>query len=228
VSLLGFDTATAAASACLLRSDGEAFEVTPSPERLAQPPAHASELMPAVAEVMDASGVDWPELDAIAVGVGPGSFTGLRIGVTTARALAHAHELPLRPVSSLAALAAGIEDQHRLAVIDAKRGEVFAALYGPEGEPDGPHGPVWEPSAMRAEALAERVRASGFDPLAAGDGSVRFRGAFESAGIRVAPDGASAHVVRGLHVCRLAQGVDDEPPEAILPDYLRAPDAKPQ
>lgn len=228
MSLLGFDTSTAAASACLLRSDGEAFEVRPPPERLARPPAHASELMPAVAEVMDASGVDWRELEAIAVGVGPGSFTGLRIGVTTARALAHAHDLPLRPVSSLAALAAGIEDQYRLAVIDAKRGEVFAALYGPKGAPYGSAGPVWEPSAMRAEALAERVRRSGLDPLAAGDGSVRFRGALESAGIRVAPDGAGAHVVRGLHVCRLAQAVDDEPPEAILPDYLRAPDAKPQ
>jgi tRNA threonylcarbamoyladenosine biosynthesis protein TsaB len=221
VSLLGFDTSTAASSACVLRGDGEAFEVVAAPERLRGAPAHATELMPAVAEVMDAAGIAWGELAAVAVGVGPGAFTGLRIGVTTARALAHANELPLRPVSSLAALAAGIEAEARLAVIDAKRGEVFAALYGPGGA-------VWEPAAMAPEALAERVRASGFDPLAAGDGSVRFRGALESHGIRVAPDEAGAHVVRGLHVCRLAQEVRDEPPEAVLPHYLRAPDAKPQ
>jgi tRNA threonylcarbamoyladenosine biosynthesis protein TsaB len=221
VSLLGFDTSTAASSACVLRTDGEAFEVRPRPERLAGRPAHASELLPAVAEVMDASGLGWGDLRAIAVGVGPGAFTGLRIGVATARALAAANGLPLRPVSSLAALAAGIDDELKLPVIDAKRGEVFAALYGPEGA-------LSEPAALRAETLAEQMRAGGFDPLAAGDGSVRFRGALESAGIRVAPDDAGAHVVRGLHVCRLAQGVSDEPPEAVLPDYLRAPDAKPQ
>jgi tRNA threonylcarbamoyladenosine biosynthesis protein TsaB len=221
MSLLGFDTSTSASSACVLRADGEAYEVLPPPERLVSPPAHASELMPAVAEVMDASGLGWGDLRAIAVGVGPGAFTGLRIGVATARALAAANGLPLRPVSSLAALAAGIEDVLRLAVIDAKRGEVFAALYGADGA-------LLAPSTRRAEALAEQVRAGGFDPLAVGDGSVRFRGVLESAGIRVAPDDAGAHVVRGLHVCRLAQGVGDEPPEAVLPDYLRAPDAKPQ
>jgi tRNA threonylcarbamoyladenosine biosynthesis protein TsaB len=221
VSLLGFDTSTAASSACVLRDDTGAFEVRPAPARLGRPPAHSTELMPAVIEVMDSSGLDWGALDAIAVGVGPGAFTGLRIGVATARALAGANDLPLRPVSSLAALAAGIEADARLAVIDAKRGEVFAALYGPEGC-------VWGPAAMRPEALAERVRTSGFDPLAAGDGSVRFRGALESDGIRVAPDEAGAHVISGLQICRLAQGVADEPPEAVLPDYLRAPDAKPQ
>jgi tRNA threonylcarbamoyladenosine biosynthesis protein TsaB len=222
VSLLGFDTSTAASSACLLRADGKAFEVMPPPDRLTRPPAHASELLPAVAEVMERAEVGWGGLDAIAVGVGPGAFTGLRIGVTTARGLAHAAGLPLRPVSSLAALAAGIEAEERLAVIDAKRGEIFGALYGPGGAAG------WEPEAMRPEALAERVRASGASPLAAGDGSVRFREALEAAGITVAPDEAGVHVVRGLHVCRLALRVADEPPEAVLPDYLRAPDAKPQ
>jgi tRNA threonylcarbamoyladenosine biosynthesis protein TsaB len=221
VSLLGFDTSTAASSACVLRSDGQAFEIAPAAERLGRPPAHASELMPAIEDAMSRAALDWPELDAIAVGVGPGAFTGLRIGVATARGLAHATGLPLRPVSSLAALAAGIEADERLAVIDAKRGEVFALLEAP-GVPD------WEPEALSPEALAERVRASGASPLSAGDGSVRFRQALEAAGITVAPDEAGAHVVRGLHVCRLAQGVGDEPPEAVLPDYLRAPDAKPQ
>ena len=221
MSLLGFDTSTAASSACVLRSDGEIFEVAPAPERLQRPPAHASELMPAVEAVMARAGLEWRELEAIAVGVGPGAFTGLRIGVTTARALAHATGLPLRPVSSLAALAAGIDADERLAVIDAKRGELFALL-------DAPGAPAWDPEALSPEALAERVRATGATPLAAGDGSVRFRQALEAAGITVAPDEAGAHVVRGLHVCRLAQGVADEPPEAVLPDYLRAPDAKPQ
>jgi tRNA threonylcarbamoyladenosine biosynthesis protein TsaB len=221
VTLLGFDTSTAASSACVLLDDGEAVEVIPDAERLGGRPAHAAELMPAVAEVMERAGVGWADLDAIAVGVGPGAFTGLRIGVATARALASGAGLGVRPVSSPAALAEGIEADWRLPLIDARRGELFAALYGAEGV-------EWEPYAVRPEELAARVREAGLDPLAAGDGSVRFRLALEADGIRVAPDRAGVHVVRALHVCRLALKVPDEPPESVLPDYLRAPDAKPQ
>lgn len=221
MKLLGFDTSTAASSACVLIEGEQAVETTPPFARLQRPPAHAAELMPAVAGVMEGAGLGFGELDAIAVGVGPGTFTGLRIGVASARALAGAAGVPLRPVSSPAALAQGIDADWRLALIDAKRGELFAALYGPEGM-------VWEPFAATPEAVGERVRSAGLDALAAGDGSVRFRAALEAAGIRVAPDGSGAHVVRALHVCRLALEVPDEPPETVLPDYLRAPDAKPQ
>ena len=225
MSLLGLDTCTAAAAACVLRDDGEAFEVVPDPSALARPPAHARELMPAVASVMEAAGVDWAGLDAIALGVGPGTFTGLRIGVATARALASANRLPLRPVSSLAALAAGMDGEAHgapvLPLIDAKRGEVFAALWA-----DGRR--LWEPFAARPQELVERVRQAGLTPLAAGDGSLRFRAVLEQVGIEVAPDDSGAHVVRALQVCRLAAGAPDVQPEAVLPDYLRAPDAKPQ
>jgi tRNA threonylcarbamoyladenosine biosynthesis protein TsaB len=221
VTLLGLDTSTPATSACVLRTDGEAFEALPAPERLALPPAHASELMPAVADVMERAGVDWGELDAIAVGVGPGTFTGLRIGIATARALATAAGLPLRRVSSLAALAAGIDDLVRLPLIDARRGEVFAALY--EGERE-----FWPPSVMPPEELVEQLGNAGVSPLAAGDGSLRFRGMLEEAGIRVEPDRSEAHLVRARCVCRLGLEAPDEPPEAVLPDYLREPDAKPQ
>jgi tRNA threonylcarbamoyladenosine biosynthesis protein TsaB len=221
VTLLGLDTSTPATSACVLRADGQAFEALPPPGRLALPPAHASELMPAVADVMERAGVDWDELDAIAVGVGPGTFTGLRIGIATARALATAAGLPLRPVSSLAALAAGIDDLVRLPLIDARRGEVFAALY--EGERE-----FWPPCVMRPEELIEQLGSAGVTPLAAGDGSLRFRGMLEEAGIRVEPDRSEAHLVRARSVCRLGLGAPDEAPEAVLPDYLREPDAKPQ
>jgi tRNA threonylcarbamoyladenosine biosynthesis protein TsaB len=221
VTLLGLDTSTSAASACVLRADGEAFEVVPPTERLRRPPAHASELMPAVADAMARAGVGWHELDAIAVGVGPGTFTGLRIGIATARALASANGLPLRRVSSLAALAAGIDARLRLPLIDARRGELFGALHERDEQ-------LWPPFAAAPEQLIERLKDAGFTPLAAGDGSVRFRGMLEDAGIRVAPDDSETHVVRALHVCRLGSEAPDEPPEAVLPDYLRDPDAKPQ
>ena len=234
MSLLGIDTSTAASAACVLRGDGEVFEVAPDPAALTAGPAHARELMPAVAEVMDRAGLGYDDLDGIAVGVGPGTFTGLRIGIATARALASANGLLLRPVSSLAALAAGIEAEAAepgaeseappslLAVIDAKRGEVFAAVYERGGERR------WGPLALAPQALADRVGTEGVRPLAAGDGSVRFRGVLEAVGTSVMPDGSRAHVVRALHVCRLAAAVPGVAPQAVLPDYLRAPDAKPQ
>lgn len=221
MTLLGMDSSTPAASAAVVRDDGEAFDLTPPAERLGRGPAHAAELMPAVADVMQRAGVSWGDLDAIAVGVGPGTFTGLRIGIATARALATAAELPLRRVSSLAALAAGIDAPLRLPLIDARRGEVFAALF------DGEH-ELWPPFAASPEDLVARLRQGGFSPLAAGDGSLRFRGMLEEAGISVLAQESAAHVVGALQICHLGLGAQDEPPEAVLPEYLREPDAKPQ
>jgi tRNA threonylcarbamoyladenosine biosynthesis protein TsaB len=220
VNLLGFDTSTPASSACLVRSDGQAFEVEPLPGALLRRPAHAAELLPAVDRVMEESGLGFGDLDAIAVGRGPGSYTGLRIGIATARALAGACGVPLRPVSSLAALAAGIEAQLRLALIDAKRGEVFCALFA-DGELR------WPPFVDRPEAVVERLRAESVSPMAAGDGSLRFAQLLEAAGVEVAPEGSRLHVVRALHLCRLAAEAPDAAPESVLPDYLRAPDAQP-
>jgi tRNA threonylcarbamoyladenosine biosynthesis protein TsaB len=219
MNVVGFDTSTAATSACVRRDDGQAFEVIPDESSLFAPPAHAAELLPALVKVMDDAGLAWHQVDAIAVGVGPGTFTGLRIGVATARALAHARGIELRPVSSLAALAAGIDAELRLPLIDAKRGELFAALYrGVEL--------LWPPFAATPEVLVERVRDNALIPLAAGDGSLRFRETLEAGGIGIAA--APAHVVRALHVCRLAEVVAATPADAVLPDYLRDPDAKPQ
>ena len=220
--LLGIDTSTSASAACVLRDDGEAFEVAPEPARLTAGPAHARELMPAVADVMERAGVDFGDLEAIAVGVGPGTFTGLRIGIATARSLANGAGLPVRPVSSLAALAEGIDAELRLPLIDARRGELFGALHRAGGDA------LWPPFVAAPGRVVDRVRESGLRVRAAGDGSIRFRGVLEAAGIGVEADESRSHVVRALHVCRLARAVPGEPPEAVLPDYLRTPDAKPQ
>jgi tRNA threonylcarbamoyladenosine biosynthesis protein TsaB len=214
------DTSTAATSVCLLRADGEAFASDPAPGRLSEPPAHSRELMPAVAGAMERAGVGWDNVQAVALGVGPGTFTGLRIGVATARTIAHACGAPLHPVSSLAALAAGIDAPLRLALIDARRGELFAALHDGERE-------LVAPFVAPPDAVVERLGDRAHGALAAGDGSLRFRAIFEAAGVRVAPDGSELHVVRALHVCRLAAGVPPAAPEAVFPNYLREPDAVP-
>jgi tRNA threonylcarbamoyladenosine biosynthesis protein TsaB len=106
-------------------------------------------------------------------------------------------------------------------LIDARRGELFGALFG-----DGADG--WEEFVAPPADVAERARDAGINPVAAGDGSVRFREVLEAAGIEVAPDGSETHAVRALHVCRLAAAVPPVAPEAALPNYLRAPDATPR
>ena len=221
MNLLGLDTSTPASAVAVLRHDGAEFARDPEPTDLGGRPAHARELMPAAAAALAEAGLDWSDLDAVAVGVGPGAFTGLRIGVATAHALAAAHDLELRPVSSLQALAAGIDARWRLPLIDAGRGELFAALY--EGEVERR-----PPFAAAPEALADWLGTEAPAALAAGNGSIRFREALEAGGVRVAPPGDRAHVVSARAVCRLAQGTPPAPREAVLPHYLRAPDAKPQ
>jgi tRNA threonylcarbamoyladenosine biosynthesis protein TsaB len=164
--------------------------------------------MPGVDRLMREAAIGFGDLGAVAVGIGPGGFTGLRIGIATAHGIAQSAQIPLHPVLSLDALAAGIESEAPFPLIDAKRQEV----YGP-----GPFvGPI-EDAIEKAPPGA----------LAAGDGSIRFREALESAGIEVAPGDSRMHVVRGLYICRLAATVPSAPPESVVPCYLRAPDAKP-
>jgi tRNA threonylcarbamoyladenosine biosynthesis protein TsaB len=178
--------------------------------------------MPALTEQMERAGVGWGDVDAVAVGVGPGTFTGLRIGVATARALATAARLPVHPVSSLAALAAAAARDAAVTVpaIDAKRGELFAAVFRDDE-------PLGEPFVTRPDALAQRAGRDLASAVAVGDGSIRFRDILEAAGMHVPPDGSELHVVRALHICRLAARVPPERPEAVLPTYIRDPDAEP-
>jgi tRNA threonylcarbamoyladenosine biosynthesis protein TsaB len=217
VNLVGFDTSTAATAVCVERGDGERFEYVPSFDELDGRPGHASELLPRLYELMGRAGLSWDEIGAVAVGVGPGAFTGLRIGVATARSLALARDLELRPVSSLRALAEGIEGPLCLPAIDARRGEVFGALYE-EGEER------LEPAARSPEELAAHAAGA----RSAGTGALHFREALEAAGATVEPDRSPAHVVRALNVCRLARTASPRPPASVLPDYLRLPDAKPR
>lgn len=221
MNLLGLDTSTPATAVCLMRADGSAFERVPELESLPAAPGHTRELMPAIAAQLERAGLGYGDLDGVAVGIGPGTFTGLRIGLATARALAQAQDLELWPVSSLAALAAGMHAPARLALIDARRGQVFGSLH------DG-SGVAWPPFVDTPAGLLQRLAAwEGDMPMAAGDGSLRFRTELEEAGVEVAPGDSDTHLVRALHICRLAADTAPTAAEALLPEYLRDPDAKP-
>ena len=230
--VLGLDTATPSTVAGVLR-DGAVFEVRDDPAP-GERPAHAARVLGAAEEALAAAGVGWDEVTRLAVGVGPGSFTGLRIGIATARGLAQARNIPVTGVSTLEALArgagtrpqasgtaGGAEAPPILAVLDARRGEAFAAAWS-AGQA------VLAAAALSPEALAERVRAMPVAPLAVGDGAVRFRGSLEAAGAHVPPDEDGVHRLRAEHVCRLGAEGSPTDRDALLPDYLREPDAVPR
>lgn len=116
---------------------------------------HAEELVGAVASILEDAGTRLDELDAIAVSIGPGRFTGLRVGLATAKGLAAASGIGVRPVRTLRALAlsSGVEAGLVCPVIDARRGEVYAALFR-AGAPAA----VMDEVALEPAALADRLR----------------------------------------------------------------------
>lgn len=210
--ILGLDTATAGTAVAAWAPDGPAIEHRDDPPP-GQRPGHAGRLLALVEQVLAETG-GWEQVERIAVGVGPGGFTGLRLGIATARALAQARDIPLAGVSSLQALAEGAGTANPVvAVIDARRGEVFAASPGRFG-----------PVAIAPADLAARIEPGS---LAVGDGAVRFRAELERAGAAIPADGSPAHRVSALQVCRLGATGEPADRDALLPDYRREPDAAP-
>jgi tRNA threonylcarbamoyladenosine biosynthesis protein TsaB len=231
--VLGFDTATPATAVGLRLAAGRSLDARDTP-RPGEHPGHATRLLALADELLANAGVGWSALDRIAVGTGPGLFTGLRVGVATARGLAQSLSLELVGVSTLRALAeaaAGHGHEHLLAVVDARRGEAFAAAYTVRA---GSIGELVPPRALAPAQLegvvdqAERAGAeSGERWLAIGDGAVRFRDELESAGITVPADSSPRHLVEGATVCELGARVPAAVSrEQVVPDYLRRPDAE--
>jgi tRNA threonylcarbamoyladenosine biosynthesis protein TsaB len=217
--VLGFDTATAATAVAVLLPGGQVFEARHDPAP-GERPGHATRLLGLVEEALAAAGAR--DVQRIAVGVGPGSFTGLRIGVATARALAQSTGAGLVGVSTLRALAAAAPADPggaALAAIDARRGEAFAAAWSGNTL-------LMPPAALPPEELARAAAALPRPVLAVGDGAVRFRASLEAAGAAVPPDGDRLHRVSAAVVCRLGAEAEPGRPDAVVPDYLRVPDAE--
>lgn len=230
--VLGFDTATPATAVALLDAsvggvgvmDGVGDEDAVGDERRHEPapgerPGHGPRLLALAHELLEGAALTFRDVDRIAVGVGPGGFTGLRIGVATARALAQAAEAEIVGVSTLRALAAAARaapGEGVLAVVDARRGEVFVG--GWRGDE-----PVLGPVALAPSAVGA-LAGSGW--LAVGDGALRFREDLQRAGCVVPVDGSACHGVSARMVCRLAlQAPRGTERDLVVPDYIRKPDA---
>jgi tRNA threonylcarbamoyladenosine biosynthesis protein TsaB len=192
VLIVAFDTATDVATSALVW-DGEVLG------ELASRPVSVLEDVDAL---LRRGGVRDSQLEGIVVGIGPGSFTGLRMGLATARALAFALDLPLAGVSTLAALAAGAPGA--TPVIDARRREVFALVDG-------------EPLVLAPGDLPVRGGTT-----YAGDGAVRYRDTIEAAGGLVPPGDSELHLPRARFHAQLAG--EFGPPDLVQPMYLRVPD----
>jgi tRNA threonylcarbamoyladenosine biosynthesis protein TsaB len=191
VLTLAFDTATSAATTALVR-DGEV---------LGEAVSRAVRVLEDADELLRAGGVERSELTGIVVGTGPGSFTGMRLGLAAARGLALALDLPVAGVSTLDALAAGAPGA--VPVVDAGRREVFALVDG-------------EPVVCAPQEIMGGV--------CVGDGALRYREVLEQRGAEVPPDDDERHLPRARFHAQLAR--DFGPAEAVEPLYLRVPDAE--
>jgi tRNA threonylcarbamoyladenosine biosynthesis protein TsaB len=185
-------------------------------------PLHTVALLEETERAVAAAG-GWDGIEAIAVGCGPGSFTGLRVGIATARALGLSRGIPVRGVCTLDPLGRALAEAGggapRLAALDARRGEVFSALYSAEGER------LSGPQVSSPEQLAEQVGTLPVPPLAGGSGAVRFREQLTSRGAEVPDEADPVHRIAARHICAIAangHGGDDP----VAPIYLRPPDAE--
>jgi tRNA threonylcarbamoyladenosine biosynthesis protein TsaB len=222
--LLAFDTATPATVVGVARPDGTLLAERRHDPAPGERPGHGPKLLELCAEALHEAGADWRALTRLGVGVGPGTFTGLRIGVATARALAQGLRIEAVPVGTLHALALAARETEGpvLAVLDARRGEAFVAAFAPDGTE------LLAPAAWRPEQLPTAVGLAPGRWRAVGDGAIRFRQDLEAAGVAVAADDSELHRVGAAALCRLAADGPTVERDALVPEYVRAPDATPR
>jgi tRNA threonylcarbamoyladenosine biosynthesis protein TsaB len=224
VIVLGIESATAQVGCAL-----GGYEGVIASFHAARGRRHAEILTPAIAFVCEQAEVELSEVGAVAVDVGPGLFTGLRVGVATGKALAQALRVPMVGLSSLDLLAYPVRFTRRLivAVIDARRGEVFYAFY--RQVPGGVQR-ISEPAVGTAEDVAVQLGASREDALLVGDGAIRYADVFaglshvEAAPLGMAHPSAAALVELAQPRVQREEFVQ---PWELEPLYLRQADVDP-
>jgi tRNA threonylcarbamoyladenosine biosynthesis protein TsaB len=215
------DTATASPSLALVRDDRPIAELW-----LGAEPGSGRRVLEAAHGLLSAAGTSVREIEGVVVGVGPGGFTGLRIGIATALGLGQALRVPVTGASTLEALALGIAEVAPAGavvapVLDARRRELFAAAY--RSRPDGGLEELLEPSALPPAEVARILAGLGEEAWLGGEGVEAGGDELEGPGLRRIPPGAVAHRVRAA---ALAQRVAAGAGLPARPVYARLPDAE--
>ena len=220
--LLAVDTSSLSCGVAVLGGDGLVSEGLFTSKR-----THSRHLLGMIEETLARAELSVTDLDGFAVTRGPGSFTGLRIGMSVIKGLADVAEKPVVGVSTLACLAQGalLAGKPVLAMVDARKGEVYAALYAPDGK--GGMSEVWSPEAISPETLLGRVEG---DVLCVGTGAVAYASQIKStlgtrAHFSLDHDIIRPHVVASIALQAFEQGAGMDP-EALTPLYLRKSDAE--
>ncbi|HVJ98391.1 MAG TPA: tRNA (adenosine(37)-N6)-threonylcarbamoyltransferase complex dimerization subunit type 1 TsaB [Acidimicrobiia bacterium] len=227
--LLGLDTATKRVGVALANEHGMLGRVELGGPATVGPPRHAETLAPAIAWCLEKCDAQPAQVSAVAVGIGHGMFTGLRVGVTTAKIFAQALRIPVIPIPSLDLLAYPLRHAHGLVVatIDARRHELYWAMYRPV--PGGVQR-VSEYELGSPEDLVAELQARGEEALVCGDGGLRFPDAFAELGRRVeltGPAHASPSLTALVELARARfEREEFVAPRDVLPMYLRRSDAE--
>lgn len=227
--ILGIETAVERVGVAL--GDGRGVLAT---AELASDRRHAESLTPMIDFVLGQAQLSATDLDAIAVDIGPGLFTGMRVGIAAAQAMAWALDIPVVPMCGLDVLASmalplAAESERSIAVsLDARRGEVYWALYSSDqrgGEPVR----LLEPQVARPDDMAIHLADRAEDVVCVGSGFVRYAGTFEAApwamlvGETYLSPSAAELVSMAVHRVARDQVVSCD---AVEPMYLRMPDAE--
>jgi tRNA threonylcarbamoyladenosine biosynthesis protein TsaB len=226
--ILGIETATRRVGVVLASEEGMLGRVELGGHADAGAPRHAERLAPAIEYCFDQLGTSLDHVSAIAVGVGPGLFTGLRVGVTTAKVLAQALRIPVIPIASLDLLAYPLRHARSLVVpaIDARRNELYYALYRPV--PGGVQR-ASEYEVGSVDDLIAELEARGEEALLCGDGALRFSAAFrEVEHAELAGPAHAAPSLAALAELAIARYQREEfcGADEVLPLYLRKSDAE--
>jgi tRNA threonylcarbamoyladenosine biosynthesis protein TsaB len=219
--LLAVDTATTSCSVALFKDEGLLAETVYTAGR-----THARHLLSMIHGLLEKCRIGSADIGGIAVTRGPGTFTGLRIGLSTVKGLASAMRVPVVGVSSLAALAFPLHllDYPVVAMIDARRGEIYHALYSGRGPATGAVTPVSVDVPEAAAAVLPE------NAILVGSGAVLYREVFASRCPHIRFADSTQHVIRAASVGRLAQArfdaLDVDSIETLSPDYIRKSDAQ--
>ena len=221
--ILGIESATVQAGCALIDHEGVLASV-----HVARGRRHAELLAPAIAFACDQAGVALADVSAVAVDIGPGLFTGLRVGLATAKSIATALRVPMIGISSLDLLAfpARFSNRRIAAVIDARRGELFYAFY--RQVPGGVQR-LAEPVVGSPDDLLSELLATADEHLLVGDGARRYAERLsEVSGVEFADQGLEHPSAVSLVQLAHAQALREEweQPWDVAPLYLRAPDAE--